>query len=860
MAAFDRILSGNPGLDKALDNIRLGDNVVFRVSDLDEFRIFMEPYVEQAIKDKRNLIYFRFAAHESLIAEREGVKIYNIPLSHLFETFTVEIHNIIEKEGKDAFYVFDCLSDLQTAWATDLMMGNFFKVTCPFLFILDTVAFFPIIRGKHSVSAVNKIKDTTQLFLDVYSDEDRIYLRPAKVWNRNSETMFLPHVCESNGKVNPIEDGVMSGRFYSVLRKKSRSAEEQFTDSWDRFFNEAKIRYESGQDMDEISERMCRIMMTRDERLQVLIRRHFTPEDYFDTRSHMVGTGMIGGKASGMLLARAIIRNNAPEIDAVIEEHDSFFIGSDMFYTYIVDNGFWDLKIRQRSGEGYFSLADEFSEKIMEGSFSEEMKAQFVNILEYYGQDPFIVRSSSILEDGFDNAFAGKYESVFCVNRGELSDRLNEFEAAIKTVYASTLSLSALDYRKRRGLDKKDEQMALLVQRISGSYYGQYFMPCAAGVAYSYSPYKFLRSIDQKAGMLRLVMGLGTAAVDRIEGSYPRLVSLDAPEATNYTTAAEKHRFSQRKAELIDTAKGKLSLVDSRAVLENLPLYLKNTLGERDYEAEDSLKSMGRTGEVRFVSCRGIVSNTEIMGNMREMLRVISSEYEHAVDVEFTVNISKEGDYSINLLQCRPLKVFKDEGEIQIPSDTDKNMTIVESRRSSMGLSRKTKIDLVVYVDPVNYYNLSYSRKPTIAKIIGRINWEYRNSGKKLLLMVPGRICTSSPELGIPASFSDISGFEAVFEIEERKAGYNPELSYGSHIFQDLVEQEILYSAVFTSNSDTLFSPERLSAFTETGREFLTEEDLSSVIKVFDTKEEGLMLYYDMSEEHLLLTSVKEAL
>ena len=46
------------------------------------------------------------------------------------KTFSVDIHNVIEKEGFDAFYVFDCLSELQTAWATDLMMGNFFKVTC----------------------------------------------------------------------------------------------------------------------------------------------------------------------------------------------------------------------------------------------------------------------------------------------------------------------------------------------------------------------------------------------------------------------------------------------------------------------------------------------------------------------------------------------------------------------------------------------------------------------------------------------------------------------------------------------------------------------------------------------------------
>ena len=542
MAAFDRILSGIPEMDKALDNIRLGDNVVWRVSDLSEFRLFMEPYVKQAIKDKRKIIYFRFAGHEPFITDTPEVKTIKIPLTHRFENFTVEIHNAIEKEGRDAFYVFDCLSELQAAWATDLMMGNFFRVTCPFLFVLDTVAFFPLVRGKHSVNSVNKIMDTTQLFLDVYTGEKEVFVRPEKVWNRDSDTMFLPHTYEpSTGKFRPVTDGVKSSRFYHTLGKLRRGADDRYIDSWDRFFNNARQKYRGGTDVTAECDSMCNIMMTRDEKMRLMVKKHFCPEDYFEVRNHMIGTGMIGGKACGMLLSRAIIRNEEPEINETLEPHDSFYIGSDVYYTYIVDNGFWDMRIRQRTDEGYFTLADEFRQLLLNGSFSDDMREQFGNIIEYYGQDPYIVRSSSILEDGFGNAFAGKYESVFCANRGSFEDRLVEFENAIKTVYASTMGLSALDYRKRRGLDKRDEQMALLVQRVSGSYYGTYYMPCAAGVGYSYSPYRFLQTADPKAGMLRLVLGLGTSAVDRTEGSYPRLVSLDTPERTVYSTVADRH-------------------------------------------------------------------------------------------------------------------------------------------------------------------------------------------------------------------------------------------------------------------------------------------------------------------------------
>ena len=458
MAAFDRVMSGIPQMDERFDNIRLGDNVVWRVDTLEDFKLFVKPYVAQAIKDKRNLIYIRFASHEPFFEEQEGLKIVNVELSHRFETFTVAIHEIIEKEGYDAFYVFDCLSELQTAWATDLMMGNFFQVTCPYLFSLDTVAYFPLIRGKHSFKAIAKIRDTTQLFLDVYSDNANVYVRPDKVWNRYSETMFLPHLYEpDNGKFEPILDGVLASRFYQLLQKEASNSDRGNMDSWDRFFAMTETMYENGMDVTEQCNRMCNIMMSRDERMRVMIKENFRPEDYFSVKKRMIGTGMIGGKATGMLLARKIIENKRPDIFANFEPHDSFYMGSDVFYTFIVENHFWDIRVRQRSKEEFFSLADEFADRLLKGKFSRDMEEEFVKLLEYYGQDPIIVRSSSILEDGFGNAFAGKYESVFCPNSGDMDQRLQELEDAIRTVYASTMSKSALDYRSRRGLQARDE-------------------------------------------------------------------------------------------------------------------------------------------------------------------------------------------------------------------------------------------------------------------------------------------------------------------------------------------------------------------------------------------------------------------
>lgn len=854
MAAFEKTKSGIPMMDDALQNIRLGDNVVWQVPSLDEFRYVAERFSNQAIADGRNLIYIRFAEHEPILTPREGLRIEHVELSHRFETFTVNIHNLIEREGYDTFYIFDCLSELEQAWSTDLMMGNFFHLTCPYLFILDTVAYFPLIRGRHSFDAIATIRDTTQLFLDVYKDEKDVFVRPMKVWNRYSQTMFQPYrLSREDNSFTVLRDGTEVSHFYSVMNKEATHAQDQNVDSWERFFFRTKLLHQNGVDVTEDCSKICNIMLTRDSKMRELIKSNFTPEDYFEVHSRMVGTGMIGGKACGMLLSRKIVENHRPDIFERFEPHDSYYIGSDVFYAYIVDNGFWDLRIKQRTEEGYFTLAGEFEKKIMEGKFPTGIEAEFRRILDYYGNDPVIVRSSSILEDGFGNAFAGKYESVFCGNQGDPEERLQKFEEAVKIVYASTMSMSALDYRKRRGLDKRDEQMAILVQRVSGSRYEGFFMPCTAGVGYSVSPYR-MGSEKPKSGMLRLVMGLGTAAVDRRTGSYPRLVSLDAPTKVLSTDMSDRQQFSQRIVDAISADTNDVEGFDAMNICKSVPRYLKNMIYSHNYETESRLRERGDWRDVLFITCDGLTKNEQLMTDMRDILELIQTHYEYPVDTEYTINFAPNGSYVIDLLQCRPLQLTAEGDKITVPDGVDNRRILLETKGVSMGFSREIAIDGVVYIDPILYYQMPYRRKYEIKEAISQVNWRFRNQGKHLLLLTPGRICTSSPELGVPSGFSDISEFSVIAEVSESKVGYIPELSYGSHIFQDLVEAGILYTAVFEKESTIAFSPDLLKEFADVTNG-VTElaDDIKGVLRVYDTSKDHLTLYYDLGEEHLLV-------
>ena len=807
MGAFDRVLSGIPGLDDLLDYIRMGDNVVWQVTDLEEFRYFMEPFVEQAIRDKRNLIYMRFADHEPLLSPREGLKIFEFNPDKGFEAFTVDIYNRITIEGKDAFYVFDSLSSLQSVWYTDLMMGNFFRVTCPYLFKLDTVAYFPLLRGRHSFDAVARIRDTTQLLLDVHTG-DKLYVHPLKVWNRYSAKMFLPHSCSMDLEdFKAVDGGVALSRYYQILEEEETQKQDQNFDSHDRFFSMAKLEYQQGRFREETENQILESTMTKDKRLQEMLKKYFKPKDYFKLRDRMIGSGAIGGKACGMLLARKIVHTLLPEYRAHREAHDSYYIGSDVFYTYIVSNNCWETRIAQRTEEGYFEKAGQLQQALLSGEFPSNIREKFRSVLEYFGQSPIIVRSSSFLEDGFGNAFAGKYESVFCVNQGTLEERLKVFEDAVRRVYASIMDISALEYRKQRGLEHRDEQMAVLVQRVSGSHWGDYFFPAAAGVGYSYSAYKWSKDMDQSAGMLRLVAGLGTRAVDRTENDYPRLVNLDRPAVSMQTNVADKHRFSQKNMDVLDTKENRLLTKSTDSLMEILPLWYKRAIMERDYEAEEALNRMGRWRQVWFVTCQKLLENREFTGLMQKLLKTLEQVYGNPVDIEYTVNIDEEGAFVVNLLQCRPLFTGSRRGKVEIPG-LSKKKTFFHLKDSSVGNSLKKQIHVVIQIEPKLYYEYPYGKKHQVAEAVGKINRYYKGSGKNILLMTPGRVGTSSPELGVPVTFADISAVCGICEVSDSRAGYMPELSYGSHMFQDMVEAEIFYSALWEDKRKLAYDPE----------------------------------------------------
>jgi len=849
------LTTGLPGLDQVLRGIMPGDNIVWQVDGVADYKALVTPYARAALQSHRRLIYFRFASHEQLIADEFGAEIHTPDPSLGFESFVSQVHEVIEAAGKHAMYVFDCLSDLASTWSADQMLGNFFLLTCPRLYDLETVTYFGIYRHYHASFALNPITETTQFLLDVFRQEGRLYVRPIKVQHRSTSSMNTIHVWEGD-EFRPITSSAVISDLLASSRWPGLRADTR-VGFWRRIFSEAQQAYDdarSGREPpekeQEVFKRLSRMVLSRDEAMLRLVHRYLTLADILEIRDRMIGIGLVGGKTLGMLLARAILRRQNPRLCGMLEAHDSFYIGSDVFYTFLIRNGVWWLRQKQRDPENFLEGLDEARARILQGRFPDYTMDQFMAMLDYFGESPYIVRSSSLLEDTFGNAFAGKYESVFCVNQGSREQRLQALLDTVRKVYASTMSEGALRYRMGRGLLGRDEQMALLVMRVSGARYGEKFFPQMAGVGFSFNPYVWHKEIDPRAGVLRLVFGLGTRAVDRTDDDYTRIVALNAPRRRPEGNFDEVCEYSQHRVDYLDLAANRLVSGHIMDLVEedgDLPLDLIASPGQ---PAPDP-----RAAPNHVLTFDGLLAKTPFVRDMQELLKTLEEAYQNPIDIEFTANFVGSRQYKIHLLQCRPLQVQGlDRATLPAVAVPDAQR-IVEARGAIIGPSRIVRVERFIYVVPSRYAQLPLSRRYEVARLLGHINQAMTRGAETTMLLGPGRWGTSSPDLGVPVHFAEISRVSVLCEIVTMRENLIPDVSLGTHFLNELVEMNILYMALFPRQQHNhlneqffLDAPNRLSQLVPGA------ERWAETVRVVDTKDvleagQAVLLLADACEQ-----------
>jgi hypothetical protein len=811
------VSSGLRSLDELLQGLRYGDNVVFQVEQLPDYQYFTEPFLKTAVAEGRKCVYIRFAPHPPVVSGRSSLEVIEVDPGLGFDYFSRAVHRIVEESGRHTYYILDNLSTLVVEWATDELLANFFQATCPFMYEMECVTYFALNRNQHAHAAIARIRDTTQILVDVYHVDDRMYVHPLKVWDRYSPRMFLPHLVEGESWQAISESGRAA-----VSARASGSPFQPVASNlapWDSVYEKLKVRTgtidENEPEIAALKGELCRMMIGSNLDFASLVEKHLDLSVLLRIRGRMLGSGRIGGKATGMLLARRILlnRGSCEGVDFVdiMDEHDSFYIGSDVFFTFLVENDLFLLRLQMTSDSAISD--EEFQEverRFLEGRFSPPVMEQFRNLLDYFGQAPIIVRSSSLLEDSLGNSFAGKYRSEFCANQGSPEERLEFFTRAMKLVYASALNPDALAYRRNRGLGESDEQMAVLVQRVSGFPYRRYFFPPMAGVAFSRNLYAWSDRIDYRQGVIRLVMGLGTRAVDRVGSDYPRMIAISHPGLRPEDTS-EVSRYSQHLMDLIDMEENRFATMPLTEVLEDHDypgLHLLVSYQEEDYMSDPVGKYLPAEHDRLVLTFNNLISRTGIVKVFKAMLTCLEEEYGCPVDVEFTASTDSADRLRINLLQCRPLFQVGEVGAVAIPDDLEPEKVLFRSTRMING-GMIENIRYLLYIDPKKYSAVSDNQLRTrLGRVVGRLNEHPDVVKGKVVMIGPGRWGSSNIALGVNVRYADINNTSALVELAREEAGHVPEVSYGTHFFQDLVEADIVYVPVWPDEPRSSFNDE----------------------------------------------------
>lgn len=848
------ISTGIQGLDKALDSLRAGDIVAWQMESIGDYIFVATQFVADEATTGRRMVYFRFGEHEELIPtealQKRGANIvqYRLDPSVGFETTAVQVHRIISSEPADSFFLFDCLSELQQHWFSDMMVCNFFELTGEFIRERGALCYVALEYARHTYDTIARIRKATGVLLNIRTMNGMTYIHPVKVQGRRTPTMYFPLRVHGTHCETVTSSAETSGIFDIFTQT------GEHRDCWDSMFDSVDPEHPEPTDEAgwELKEHIMKCLLGTEPLRLELCRKYFSVSDLMAIKKREIGTGCIGGKSVGMLLARHIIRDTDPALYARrIAPHDSYYIGADVFYTYAVQNGVWELRTKMEQPEDYLALADELRQRLLDGKFMHSIREQFKSMLEYFGQSPIIVRSSSLLEDGIGNAFAGKYESVFCPNQGSLEERYEEFENAVRTVYASTGSPAAFRYRADRNLLDRDEQMALLVMRVSGDCHGDYYFPHMAGVGHSKNLYVSGPSsgADNK-GMLRLVFGMGTRAVDREADDYARFIRLDAPTAPPMVAYGDEYKYSQHKVDAIDLKNNRFTTVP----VESLDLSTLRAdrwlFMEPDLATAARYREIGLVGEPtpNIINFQKLLRKTDFAAVMTRIMAIVAEKYEYPVDLEYAVNFTPEGDYGVNLLQCRTLQASGLGHAGVKPRVTDYFWRI---KGNFMGGNAALPVRYAVFVKVAPYLALTEQQKYATARQIGELNRKLR--GKNAILLGPGRWGTTTPSLGVPVGFAEINNYVSMSELAYSSHGLRPELSYGSHFFQDLVETGIFYTAIYQGERGCEFNEALFDRYPDIYRELTGDEQLAEVIKVYDLGEGGAILYSEMESQECFL-------
>jgi len=532
-----------------------------------------------------------------------------------------------------------------------------------------------------------------------------------------------------------------------------------------------------------------------------------TREEYFAWDPHndpefapmIFGKGTIGGKGRSLLFALRKLRDSGDPQLSNSKVPESIYFGIDIFHRFLESVPSLDLLISQNDPE---RLEEVFLRTPLPATVTEAVR-NFLSEM----HDPVVIRSSSRLEDSAKHSFAGKYLTTFMSNDSpSLEERVLIVEREIRKIYSRIYFPEATSYRKKHGLG--DDDMGIIVIRMSGRWHGRYYYPTIAGVGYSQNFRRWNKRVKQKDGVLRLVFGLGTMSTKR---GYARTISLTNAYLRPDGQSPEKIAIhSQERFHVIDRERpNELTTLDIkkewRQLIEYHPdfdAYAQIYCYDPDGGCLSSLMKSTQRIDLGSKVCLTFDNFPKKYPNfferMKKTLPLLESSMGLPADIEFAYEPLND---SFCLIQSRPCwcQTCEEEG---IPDLGGKRVILKADRMVTPGVLHN--IPCLVYIDHLQYYSNPDFFK--VARGIGEINEQMK--GQKFIFVSPGRVGSSNPELGVPVRYNELTNCCCIVELGIPRLGFMPELSYGTHFFSDLAVDSVLYMPVFEGESNNLIDQE----------------------------------------------------
>lgn len=574
--------------------------------------------------------------------------------------------------------------------------------------------------------------------------------------------------------------------------------------------------------------------------------------DFYDLSQRMVFTaesqGQLGGKSAGLFLAAHIAAKSPEhrELFKNLKVPRTWYLTSDGLINFLHYNNLEEINEQKYKSldEIYLSYLN-IVQIFKNSNFPPEVIKGLSTAIEDFGDHPIIVRSSSLLEDRFGAVFSGKYKSLFLANQGSKEERLNALLDAVAEVYASTFAPDPIEYRTVRGLIDFNEEMGIMIQEVVGTKVGRYFFPVFAGVAFSKNAFFWSSRIKKEDGLIRMVPGLGTRAVDRVTDDYPVLIAPGMPDLRVNVSPGEVLRYSAKRIDVINLEDNSFETVEIAELLKEFGSeipgiqHIVSTYIEGHIENPTSKFNINFNSDDLVVTFHGIIKRTPFVEQIDALLKLLEDKMGTAVDIEFAHN----GE-SLYLLQCRPQSYSKDVSAPPIPKDLPEEK-IIFSARKFVTNGIVPNITHIVFIDSNAYSRLrSLEDLKKVGRSVGRLNKILPK--RQFILMGPGRWGSRGDiKLGVNVTYADINNTAMLIEIACKKGNYTPELSFGTHFFQDLVEASIRYLPLYPDEEGVIFNSRFLLGTDNILADLLPEySELSDTVRVIDVNKsmEGFTL------------------